>query len=47
MPRYHFEIVDGYILEDPHGMELPTEQQAKKVAEQIAKQVAWTLTTDR
>ena len=25
MPRFHFEVVDGYTLPDPSGMELPTE----------------------
>jgi hypothetical protein len=36
MPRFHFEIVDGYTLPDPSGMELPTEEAAKKLARQIA-----------
>jgi hypothetical protein len=40
MPRFHFEIVDGYTLEDPSGMELPTEQAARKVAREIAKQIS-------
>jgi hypothetical protein len=40
MPRFHFEIVDGYTLSDPCGMELPTEQAAKKVAHEIAKQIS-------
>jgi len=40
MPKFHFEIVDGYKVEDPRGMELPTEWQAKKVAEEMAKQIA-------
>jgi hypothetical protein len=40
MPRFHFEIVDGYTLEDPSGIELPTEQAAKKVAHEIAKQIS-------
>ena len=35
MPRFHFEIVDGYTLSD-----LPTEQAAKKVAHEIAKQIS-------
>jgi uncharacterized protein DUF6894 len=39
-PKFHFEIVDGYTLEDPYGMHLSTEQQAKKVAEEIARQIA-------
>jgi hypothetical protein len=40
MPRFHFEIVDGYRLGDPSGMELPTEDAAKKVAHEIAKQIS-------
>lgn len=40
MPKFHFEIVDGYTIEDPRGMELSTEQQAKKIAEEMAKQIA-------
>lgn len=40
MPRFHFEIIDGYTLKDPAGMELPTEQAAKKVAHEIAKQIS-------
>jgi hypothetical protein len=40
MPKFHFEIVDGYTLPDPVGMELPTEQAAKKVAHEIAKQIS-------
>jgi hypothetical protein len=40
MPKFHFEIVDGHTIEDPKGMELPTEQQAKRVAEEMAKQIA-------
>jgi uncharacterized protein DUF6894 len=40
MPRFHFEIVDGYTLPDPSGMELPTEQAAEKLAREIAKQIS-------
>ena len=40
MPKFHFEIVDGYTIEDPRGRELPTEQQAMRVAEEMAKQIA-------
>lgn len=40
MPVFHFEIVDGYIVEDPRGMELKTEAQAIVMAEQIAHQIA-------
>jgi uncharacterized protein DUF6894 len=40
MAKYHFEIVDGYIIEDPKGIELQSDRQARKVAGEIAKQVA-------
>ena len=40
MPKYHFEIVDGYRLEDPVGLDLPDTDQAKAVADDIAKQIA-------
>jgi hypothetical protein len=40
MPRFHFEIVDGYTVPDPSGMELPTEGAAKKLAHEIAKQIS-------
>ena len=40
MPKYHFEIVDGYRLEDPVGVELPGTNDAKSVAHDIAKQIA-------
>ena len=38
MAKYHFEIVDGYIIEDPKGIELQSDRQARKVAGEIAKQ---------
>jgi hypothetical protein len=40
MPKFHFEIVDGHKIEDPKGIDLPTEQQAKRLAEEMAKQIA-------
>ena len=40
MPKYHFEIVDGYRLEDPVGQDLPDADQARSVADDIAKQIA-------
>ena len=39
MKRYHFEIVDGFKLEDPVGLECKTEDQARRVAEDIAQQI--------
>jgi hypothetical protein len=40
MPRFHSEIADGFTVPDPSGLELPTEQAAKKVAHEIAKQIS-------
>ena len=40
MPKFHFEIVDGYKIEDPVGLDCKNEEQAKKVAEDIARQIA-------
>jgi hypothetical protein len=33
-------FVDGYTLPDPSGMELPTEQAARTLADDIAKQIS-------
>lgn len=30
MPKFHFEIVDGYKIEDSVGMDCKNEEQAKK-----------------
>ena len=46
MPKYHFEIVDGYRLEDPVGLDLPDTDQAKTVAHDIAKQIAADIVSD-
>ena len=40
MPKFHFEIVDGYKIEDPVGLECKNEEQAKSVAQDIARQIA-------
>ncbi len=40
MPRFHFEIVDGVKIEDPVGMVLKSEDQAKQLAVDVAKQIA-------
>lgn len=42
MPKFHFPIVDGVRLEDPAGLELANEDQAKKQAESIARHIALT-----
>lgn len=39
MPKFHFEIVDGYTIEDPVGLECKSEAQAIEVAEKIARQI--------
>ena len=40
MPRFHFEIVDGFSVEDPHDTELPTEHHAQQLAREMARQIA-------
>jgi hypothetical protein len=40
MPKYHFEIVDGFRLEDPIGQDCSSDAQARTVAEKIARQIA-------
>jgi hypothetical protein len=45
MPKYHFEIIDGFRLEDPVGIECPNEAEAKTVAHDIARQIAHDLTS--
>jgi uncharacterized protein DUF6894 len=39
MPKYHFEIVDGYTIEDPVGMDCKSQAQAIEVAKNIARQI--------
>lgn len=40
MPKYHFEIVDGFRLEDPIGQDCSSDAQARNVAEKMARQIA-------
>lgn len=40
MPKYHFEIVDGFRLEDPVGQDCSSDAQAATVAKKIARQIA-------
>jgi len=40
MPKYHFEIVDGFRLEDPIGQDCSGDAQAKRVANKMARQIA-------
>ena len=39
MPKYHFEIVDGFRLEDPIGQDCSSDAQARNVAERMARQI--------
>ena len=39
MPRFYFEIVGGFTIEDPVGLDCKNEEQAKQVAEDIARQI--------
>lgn len=40
MPKYHFEIVDGFRLEDPIGQDCSSDAQAMTVAQKMARQIA-------
>jgi hypothetical protein len=40
MPKFHFELIDGYRIEDPRGMDLANDRQAVALADQIAEQIA-------
>jgi hypothetical protein len=40
MPKYHFEITDGFRLEDPVGVDCSDDAEAKHVAKGIARQIA-------
>jgi len=46
MPKYHFEIVDVFRLEDPVGVDCTNDVQAKTVAQDIAKQIAIDVVSD-
>jgi hypothetical protein len=46
MPKFHFEIADGYVVPDPSGMELPSEQAAREIAHKIAKQISNDIETE-
>jgi hypothetical protein len=39
MLKFHFEIVDGYKIEDPVGLDCKSEEQARKAAKDIARQM--------
>jgi hypothetical protein len=46
MPIFHFDIADGLRLEDPVGLDCGSEQEAKKTADLIARQIALDLEKD-
>jgi hypothetical protein len=35
MPQFHFEIVEGYKIEDPAGLDCKSEEQARGVAKDM------------
>jgi hypothetical protein len=47
MPIFHFDIADGVRLEDPVGLDCRNENDAKKTADLIARQIAIDLVGDR
>jgi hypothetical protein len=46
MPIFHFDIADGVRLEDPIGLDCKNEDDAKKTADLIARQIAVDLEAD-
>jgi hypothetical protein len=40
VPIFHFDIADGFRLEDPVGLDCRNESDAKRTAELIARQIA-------
>ena len=46
MPIFHFDIADGVRLEDPVGLDCTNENDAKKTADLIARQIAADLDAD-
>jgi hypothetical protein len=47
MPIFHFDIADRVRLEDPVGLDCKTENDARKTADQLARQIAIDLDDDR
>jgi hypothetical protein len=47
MPIFHFDIADGFRLEDPVGLDCKSETDAKRTADLIARQIAIDLDDDR
>jgi hypothetical protein len=46
MPIFHFDIADGVRLEDPIGLDCRNENDARKTADLIARQIALDLDAD-
>jgi hypothetical protein len=46
VPIFHFDIADGVRLEDPVGLDCKTENDARKTADLIARQIAVDLDDD-
>jgi hypothetical protein len=46
MPVFHFDIADAVRLEDPVGLDCKNENDAKKTADLIARQIAIDLADD-
>jgi hypothetical protein len=47
MPIFHFDIADRVRLEDPVGLDCKTENDARKTADRLARQIAIDLDDDR
>lgn len=46
MPVFHFDIADGFRLEDPVGMDCASESDARKAADLIAHHIAVDIASD-
>ena len=46
MPVFHFDISDGFRLEDPVGLDCASESEARKTADLIAHQIALDIISD-
>lgn len=47
MPTYHFDVVDGYRLEDPIGLDCSNENDARDKARRMARQIAIDLKSEK
>jgi hypothetical protein len=46
MPIFHFDIADGFRLEDPVGLDCASEGDARKTADWIAHHIALDIASD-